>query len=140
MKLNKILKIVFNIAIVIAALLCLMFFIDMKASFDYAKEQGADDSGTTMDVFDYKLKHKAYGEVVDHYFTDRMYSMTAAEGLEKTYLVAEYANTAFMRRIYAEKNDAQHEKASLDKLDSIRAELGDYAYTAEEIDSVISQY
>ncbi len=57
MKLNKILKTVFNIAIVIAALLCLMFFIDMKASFDYAKEQETDDTGTTMDVFDYKLKH-----------------------------------------------------------------------------------
>lgn len=140
MKLNKILKTIFNIAIVIAAVLCLLFFVDMKSSFDHAKEHETVDIDSEMGTFNYKLKHKAYSEVVDHYFTDRMYSMTAAEGLEKQYLVAEYANTAFLRRIYAEKNDASAEKRCMDKLDDIRGKLDDYAYTAEEIDSVISQY
>ena len=51
MKLNKILKTIFNIAIVIAAVLCLLFFVDMKGSFDHAKEHETVDIDSEMGTF-----------------------------------------------------------------------------------------
>ena len=63
--------------------------------------------------------------------------MEAPAGIEMTYLVAEYANTAFLKRLYAEKGDAKKEQECLEKLSDIRAQLSDYSFTADEIDERI---
>ncbi|MCR4585491.1 MAG: hypothetical protein K5686_07160 [Lachnospiraceae bacterium] len=137
MKAGKILKIILNIAIVITALLLLVTIGIYKDSFSYVNKDMAKEYEEKLGVFEYKLKHKAYGEIVDSYFTARMYSLTAPEELEITYLVADYANTAFLRRVYAEKGDVQNENDCTEKLNSLRSRLGDHTYTADEIDAII---
>lgn len=112
----------------------------MIDSFSYRKEQNAkipEDEAMTMRVFDYKLKHKAYGEILNSYFTDLYSSMEPPEAIAMTYYVSDYANTAFMRRVYEEKKDAERERACREKLARIRTTLGDYAYTADELDEIL---
>ena len=134
---NKKLKLLFNILIVVAALGFLVSLVDLIGSIQYRNREVPDESAETMGVFDYKIKHKAYGEITNTYFTDRMYSMEAPAGIEKTYLVAEYANMAFLKRLYAEKGDSQKEQECLEKLNAIRAQLGDYAFTADELEKIV---
>ena len=137
---NKGIKLVFNILIVVAAVVFIGCFAVMMDSFDYRREQdskGPKEVESSKGVFDYRLKHKAYGEVTNKYFTDRMYSMEAPEGLEMTYLVSEYANTAFLRCVYEEKKDGEKERACREKLSGIRAKLGDYVTAADEIDEIL---
>ena len=137
MKLNKILKIVLNIAIVIAAFIFIVEASVLKQSGEYANKDMAEEYAGEMGVFEYKLRHKAYGEILKSYFTDRMYSMEAPEELSATYLVASYANTAFLNRIYQEKADKKNMAACDIKMEDIRSELGEYAYTADEIDEIV---
>ena len=123
-----------------AAVAFFVCFVVMIDSFSYRKEQNAkipEDEAMTMRVFDYKLKHKAYGEILNSYFTDLYSSMEPPEAIAMTYYVSDYANTAFMRRVYEEKKDAERERACREKLARIRTTLGDYAYTADELDEIL---
>lgn len=137
---NKKIKLVFNIIIVVAAVVFFLCFVDMIGSFKYRKDQdgkGPKEVEETMGVFDYRLRHKAYGEITNAYFTDRWGSMEAPQGLEMNYLVAEYANTAFLKRVYEEKKDEEKAQACERKLGSIRAMLGDYVTASDEIEEII---
>ena len=137
---NKKIKLLLNILIAVAAVAFFVCFVVMIGSFSYRKEQNAKiPEGEAMDmrVFDYRLKHKAYGEILNSYFTDLYSSMEPPEAIAMTYYVSDYANTAFMRRVYEEKKDAERERACREKLARIRTTLGDYAYTADELDEIL---
>ena len=135
---NKVIKLVFNILIVAAAVAFLASFVLMLNSFKYRKEQdGKAKTLLTMDGLNYKLKHKAYGELTNVYFTDRFKYMEAPKEVEVAYSVSEYANTAFLKRVYEEKKDEEKMRDSQEKLSGIRATLGDYTYAANEIDEIL---
>lgn len=137
---NKKIKLVLNILIAAAAVAFFLCLVEMIGSFKYREEQnakGPEEDKMTMRVFDYKLEHKAYGEITNTYFTDLYASMQAPKEIEMTYYVSDYANTAFLRRVYEEKKDAEKERACREKLVSIRTMLGDYTFAADELDEIL---
>ena len=137
---NKSIKITLNILIGVAAVGLFLSLIVFISSVQYVNREVEDPVKTEMGVFEYKLKHKAFGEITSSYFTDRMYSMEAEEGLEKTYLMGDYANTAFLALMYEEKGDEAKAQACREKLEALRGQLEEYADSVEEIDRVLSQY
>lgn len=136
---NKKLKIILNILIVIASIAFFLCFVDLIFSIGYANREVEDPAETYAGVFEYKLEHRAYGEIMGDYYVQRMDSFTPAAGYEDLYRVAEYAHSAFMIMVCDEKNDP--EKASLyrKKAKSQRGELGAYAYTADEVDEMLGK-
>ena len=133
----KIAKVILNILIVIASLACLAMLFEMLGSFKYANREVEDPVETGMGVFEYDLKHRAYGEIVGGWYVDRMSSMEAPAGLEPTYRVAEYAHTAFMSRVYEETGDENAAAACAERRENLRSSLGDYGYAADEVDEMI---
>ncbi len=91
-------------------------------------------------VFEYKLKHWACGEITNSYFTDRMGSMEAPEGMERIYAMGDYTNTAFPLRTYAEKGDENKVRECREKLKALREQLDKYVVDVDGIDEVLSQY
>ena len=134
----KIAKVILNILIVIASLACLVMLVNMLDSFKYANREVEDPVETGMGVFEYKLKHRAYGEIVGSWYVDRMSSMEAPAGLEPTYRVAEYAHTAFMSRVYEETGDESASASCAQRREDLRNNLGDYGYAADEVDEMIA--
>ena len=123
---NKMVKVILDILIVIA---CLVFFaltIEMVGSFKYAHREKEDPIETERSVFEYELRHKSYGEIIDTYYVKRMYNFEPQDGMEDIYNVAEYAHAAFMM---SESNAL--------RMETVRNRLGAYAYTADEVDEVI---
>ncbi len=133
----RIAKVILNILIVIAALVCLAMLAEMMGSFKYANREVEDPAETGMMVFEYELEHRAYGEIVESWYVDRMSSMEAPAGLEPTYLVAEYAHTAFMSRVYEETGDEEAMAANSARREDLRNSLGHYRCTADEVDEMI---
>ena len=136
---NKTLKVILNILIVVACLGFLVSFIYLITSIRYKNRDVEDPVETYAGVFDYRLEHRAYGEVLTDYYVHRMSSLTAPEGYEDLYRVGEYAHTAFMTRVYEEKGDAGKVSLMREKAESLRRELGAYEYSADEIDEMIGK-
>ena len=136
---NKKLKLVFHILIGIAGIIFVLSFMDMMFSIQYANREIPDETESNVSVFEYKLKHRAYGEITNSYFTDRMQSMEVPEGEEKIYLTAEYANTAFMKRLYEEKKDEKMVKSCQERLADLSSKLGEYVHATVEIDEMIQK-
>ena len=134
---NKALKVILNILIVIASLAFFVSFILMSQSFKYKNREVEDPAETYAGVFEYELKHRAYGEVIGDYYSKRLNSFEPVAGYEDLYKVGAYAHAAFMSRVYSEKGDARGIERCNNSMKSIRAELGDHAYTADEIDEMI---
>ena len=134
---NKRLKVILNIMIIIAAIVFAVTFLELIASIQYANREVEDPAEVYAGVFEYELEHRAYGEIMGQYYVRRMKSMDPPAGYEDLYRVAEYAHTAFMTRVYDEKGDA--EKASLyrEKAATLRKELGAYEYTADDVDEML---
>ena len=134
---NKMVKVILDILIVIA---CLVFFaltIEMVSSYRYAHREKEDPVETERRVFEYELRHKSYGEIIDTYYVKRMYNFEPQDGMEDIYNVAEYAHAAFMSRVYAEKGDDRMSESNALRMETVRNRLGAYAYTADEVDEVI---
>ena len=136
---NKTVKVIMNILTVIAGIILLASVIVMIGSFEYANREVEDPAESQRSVFEYKLKHKAYGEILGTYYSLRLDSFEAPEGMEDIYRVAEYAHTAFMSRVYAEKNDKDMISANAGRMEKLKSSLGAYAYTADEVDEIISR-
>lgn len=136
---NKAVKVILNILIVIAGLAFFGLFIDMVGSFKYANREVEDPAETRKDVFEYELKHRAYNEVLGTWYVERMSSLEPSSGMEDIYNVAEYAHSAFMARVYAEKNDGSAIGSNADRMETVKKRLGDYAYTADEVDNIIKK-
>ncbi|MCR5251578.1 MAG: hypothetical protein K6E50_13330 [Lachnospiraceae bacterium] len=139
MKRNKILKTIFNVAIGIAAVVFAAFFFDMLGSVKYANRETEDPSISEMGVFEYRLEHKAFGEILKSYHTDRMGSMEPIEGCEKIYALAGYADNAFLRRVYEEKKDVENENICRERCAGFRNDLEPYAHAADEIDEILAK-
>ena len=135
---NKTLRVILNILIVIAAIVFLVCFIDMILSIGYANRRSEDPAETYAGVFEYELKHRAYGEIMGTYYVRRLDSFTPEAGYEDLYRVAEYAHTAFMTRVYDEKGDPKKASLCREKTEMLRDGLGAYEYTADEVDELIS--
>lgn len=136
---NKKLKVILNILTVIAALIFLVMFVDMISSIRYAHREVEDPAESFAGVFEYELEHRAYGEIIGHYYTQRLDSFTPKPGYEDLYRVSEYAHTAFMTGVYEEKGDTAKASSCREKMKKMRAELGEYEYTADEIDGMVSR-
>lgn len=136
---NKKLKVILNILIVAASIVFVVSLIALMGSFLYANRKVADPAETYADVFEYELKHRAYGEIMGDYYVRRMDSFDAPEGYEDLYRIGEYAHTAFMSRVYDEKKDTDKASLCRDKAEKQRGELGSYEYTADEIDEMIEK-
>ncbi len=130
-------KVILNILIVIASLVCLAMLAEMIGSFRYANREVEDPAESGMMVFEYELEHRAYGEVVESWYVGRMSSMDAPEGLEPKYRVAEYAHTAFMSRVYEETGDVEAAASNSERRENLRNSLGDYIFAADEVDDMI---
>ena len=131
---NKKLKIILNVLIVIASIVFCALFIDMTASIRYANRETEDPIESERRVFEYELSHRAYGEVVGDYYSDRLSHFEPQPGTEDIYNVAEYAHTAFMSEVYAAKGDERMIRANDARRQDTKDRLGAYAYTADEID------
>lgn len=136
---NKTIKLIFNILIGIAAVVFLVSLMDMILSIQYANREVPDETDTSVMVFEYKIAHRAFGEITNTYFTDRMQSMEAPKGKEKIYLAAEYANTAFMKHLYEEKKDEKKVQDCQGRMDQVSAGLGEYGHITAEIDEMIQK-
>ncbi|MCR4762038.1 MAG: hypothetical protein K5696_00765 [Lachnospiraceae bacterium] len=136
---NKKLKVILNILIVVASIVFFFCIINLILSIRYANRDVEDPAETYAGVFEYELEHRAYGEIMGDYYVRRLDAFTPEAGYEDLYRVAEYAHSAFMIMVCEEKNDP--EKASLygKKAESLRSELGAYAYTADEVDEMIGK-
>ena len=136
---NKALRVILNILIIIAALVLLVCLADLAFSFKYANREVEDPAETYRGVFEYELKNRAYGEVLSDYYVRRLDNFTPETGYEDLYHVAEYAHAAFMVEVCDEKGDS--EKASLyrEKAAALRGELSDYKYTADEVDEMLKK-
>ena len=135
---NKTLKIILNILIGIAALGCLVFFIEYAGSVTYAHREIEDPSISAMQVFDYEVSHKAYGELVSGYFSDRISDFDAPAGEEILYATAEYANRSFLSKAYEEQGNAEKIASCEAKKAELREKLGDYDFAADEIDAILN--
>ena len=93
---NKILKVILNIMIVIASLAFFVCFVLMIQSFKYKNREVEDPAETYAGVFEYKLRHRAYGEIIGDYYSRRMDSFGPVAGYEDLYKVME-AFTFFAR-------------------------------------------
>ncbi|MBR1470983.1 MAG: hypothetical protein IJ600_05005 [Lachnospiraceae bacterium] len=134
---SKKIKWILNILIAIAVVGLLLSLIHLGIAIKYAGREREDPVETYAGVFEYELKHKAYGEVMQDYFVKRLYYYTAPAGYEDLYRVGEYAHSAFMYRIYAQEEGSAKAAACSERMAALRSELGDYAYTADEIDEMI---
>ena len=134
---NNIVKVILDILIVIACLAFLFLTIEMVSSYRYAHREKEDPIETELRVFEYELRHKSYGEIIDTYYVERMYNFEPQDGMEDIYNVAEYAHAAFMSRVYAEKGDDRMSESNALRMETLRNRLRAYAYTADEVDEVI---
>jgi hypothetical protein len=134
---NKMMKVVLDILIVIACLAFVFLTIEMVSSYRYAHREKEDPVETERRVFEHELRHKSYGEIIDTYYVKRMYNFEPQDGMEDIYNVAEYAHAAFMSRVYAEKGDDRMSESNALRMETVRNRLGAYAYTADEVDEVI---
>ena len=128
-----------NIVIVVAALFFIGFFIDMLSSFAYRNRDVGDPAAEKKMVFEYELKHKAYDEMLRSYYTDRLDSFEPEAGREDLHRVAAYAHAAFMSKIYEETGDKNKAGLNTDKMNAAKNELGEYAYTADDIDALVGR-
>ena len=134
---NKKIKLIMNIVIGIVGLAFLLMLIYMITSFEYAGREKEDPLPTDLSVFEYKLKHKAYNEILSTYYAQRLSELSAPEGYEEMFHVAEYAHTAFMSGIYSVKGDDGRIAANAAKREAIKKTLGKYAYIADEVDDML---
>ena len=137
MKNNKKLNLLFNILLVIAGLAFFCCLILLFDSIKYKNREVEDPTERDQRVFEYELKHQAYNEIVGHYSTDRLSDFDPQPGYEDSYRVSQYAHAAFMSAIYeAEQNESKAKRNEATR-ESLKKELGKYAYTADEIDEII---
>ena len=134
---NKTLKVVFNILIVVAALGVLLMIFMIK---DEVVRNKNKEVKNVMSSFDYEVKHRAYGEVTDTYFVYYTKFIDLPEGYEETKLTAEYANLSFMLGVYEEKGDDNKAKACSDRMEEIKKQMDKYRFTADEIDKIMAAY
>ena len=134
---NKLLKTVFNILIVIAALGVLLMLFMIK---DAAVKNATKEEKNVMTSFDYEVRHRAYGEVADTYFIYDTKFLEVPVNFEETLLTAEYVNMSFMQGVYEEKGDQQKAKTCRDRQEAIKNELVQYRFTADEIDQIMTAY
>ena len=134
---NKVLKVILNIMIVIASLAFFVCFVLMIESFKYKNREVEDPAETYAGVFEYMLRHRAYGEIIGDYYSRRMDSFGPVAGYEDLYKVGAYAHAAFMARVYSEKDDQYGIDRCNSSMKDIRSELGDLAHNANEIDEMI---
>ena len=135
---NKKLKVILNILIVIAAIAFAISLLDLILSIQYANREVENPAETYADVFEYELEHRAYGEIVGSYYSQRLDSFTPPAGYENLYHVGEYAHTAFMTRVCDEKGDTKKTALYRTRADELKKELGSYEYTAAEIDEMLN--
>ena len=69
-----------------------------------------------------------------------MGSMEAPAGMEQIYAMGDYANTAFLLRMYVEKGDEEKARECREKLNSLKTELDKYVPDADGIDEVLGKY
>ena len=136
---NKVLKVILNILIVVFSLAFLVSLINLFSSIEYANREVEDPAETYSGVFDYEIEHRAYGEIMGSYYSRRMGSFTPEPGYENLYSVGEYAHTAFMTGVYEEKGDSKKASAYRDKTRELKKGLGAYEYTADEIDGMLAK-
>ena len=134
---NKILKVTLNVLLVIASIAFAVSLLNLIFSIQYANREVEDPAETYAGVFEYELEHRAYGEIMSSYYSRRLASFDPPAGYENLYHVGEYAHTAFMSRICDEKGDQKKAALYREKAEKIRRELGDYEYTADEVDEMI---
>ena len=136
---NKKLKVILNILIVIASIAFAISLINLLISIQYANREVEDPAKEYAGVFEYQLKHRAYGEIMGSYYAKRLDNFTPAAGYENLYRVAEYAHTAFMIRVYEEEGNAGKATTYKERTTSLRRELGSYEYTADEINEMLKK-
>ncbi len=134
---NKSLKLVFNILIVIASL-CILIILSMIK--DEAARNANKEERNDMSSFEYYVKHRAYGEVADSYFVYGTKFMQVPEDFEESRLTAEYVNLSFMLGVYEEKGDDVKAEECRDRLEEIKDQMDKYRFTADEIDNIAAAY
>ncbi|MCR4897039.1 MAG: hypothetical protein K5891_09720 [Lachnospiraceae bacterium] len=135
---NKVVKIVLNILIVVASLILLVSIVNLASSIKYVNREVEDPAETYAGIFDYLLEKRSYGEVVDDYHFQRRETFDPTTGYENLFLVGEYGHDAFMARVFAEMGDDSRASACRERMRSLRGGMGDYAFAADEIDEMIA--
>ncbi len=139
---NKAAKVILNILIVIAGAAFLAMMIYLGGSFSYKNREKEDKAERSRRVFEYELENRAYNEIMDSYY---VYHNSVKddpeeeEAMQDIYRVAEYAHAAFMSRVYQEKGDESAVRANAQKMEKLKENLGDYSYTAEEVNEMIQK-
>jgi hypothetical protein len=134
---SKKVKVILDILIVLAAIFCFAACISMISAYKFAQKRDIDEAESDKRVFAYRVEKKAYGKIVSEYYLDRCNSPLPPEGREDLHHVAAYAHAAFMDRVYQTKGDEKKIAESNETLRQCRAELGDYSYTADEVDEML---
>lgn len=134
---NKKLNIFFNLLLGVAGFAFFLCLIYLITSIEYKNREIEDPVAADQRVFEYKLKHKAYNEIISSYYTDRLYDFEPKPGYEDSYRISQYAHAAFMKAIYeAQQDDSEIEKNER-RMEILKKELGKYSYTADDIEEVL---
>ena len=136
---NKLINAILDILILIAACACIASLINMAGAIRYAHRQSEDPVEKNESQLAYKVRHRAYGEVMSTYYAERLDNLEPQPGMENLYHVAAYAHAAFMSRVYEEKQDQQAARENAQKRENLRSALGDYAFTADEVDEMLQK-
>ena len=135
---NKTVNVIMNILLAVAVLASFVMLIDMIGSFKYLNRETEDPAERESRVFEYRLEHRAYDEIMGSYYTQKMYDFSAPEGYEDMYKVAQYVHTSFMSKVYEETGDNEKLKQCTETAESLRNKLGSYTYVADDVDEKLA--
>ena len=134
---NKIWNLFMNSLLVMAGIAFVICFFNLIFSFEYKNRETEDTAERHVSVFEYELKHKAYHEILDTYYAQRLNHFEPQKGFEDIYRVAEYSHAVFMSRIYEEEKNENKIKLNDTKREALKEKLGAYTYTAEEVEEAV---
>lgn len=130
------LTVILNIAIIITAVFFIAAFFGMISEL----KRSYDRDSRNTDSLSIYLEDDDFGGMANVYHT---YNIEAQpESTHKNYLVniAEYADIAFKRKMYAAKGESFRADEYQKRMDGIKAELNEYSIAADKIDDILSSY
>lgn len=134
---SKKLNLLFNLLLAVAGFAFFLCLIYLITSIEYKNREIEDPVAADQRVFEYKLKHKAYNEIISSYYTDRLYDFEPKPGYEDSYRISQYAHAAFMRAVYEAQQNESKIMRNETQLESLKSRLGSYSYTADDIEEVL---
>jgi hypothetical protein len=124
-----------DIVLVIAAIAFVGIFFHMVGEIRRAYNRSLYSSGYT-----YYLKDGDYGEIADTYYRTHADVIAVDEESMEILRIGKYADEAFFKHVFEAGNKPDKAKPYESRMATTRSLLGEYSFTADEIDRVLERY